>query len=470
MRLPYFYQQMLGFLAVIFTMLIITGFFLLQFARNTALNDTEETLFSYAEALVEENLTLIELGRAQNLLSNQDVMITVFNEEQAMIYPQLPNYDAPSLNEESLNNLKKGERLSLAIYQNDILGNSQESAIIYLPFFQSGNRDFSGYVAVSAPVTWIDEEMTELRENLMYTLLISAIGSIVISLLFAQYQVKRINKLRTATHEVTEGNFSIRLDHKDRDEVDELAADFNTMINSLEESTIEIERQEERRKNFMADAAHEMRTPLTTINGLLEGMEYEIIPETQKKRSIQLMRKETARLIRLVNENLDYENIRANKIQLHKQTIRVKEVFHTVASQLSEQAEESGNKIVVDAEDNLVVYADYDRLIQIVFNLVKNSIQFTSNGTIILKAKEQEEYTIICIQDNGLGMSEDEQKNIWDRYYKADLSRRNTRFGESGLGLSIVQQLISLHDGKIQVESELQKGTTFIIHLKKKDN
>ena len=164
----------------------------------------------------------------------------------------------------------------------------------------------------------------------------------------------------------------------DKDEFDDLAEDFNKMAASLKESQEEINRQEERRRQFMADASHEMRTPLTTINGLLEGLQYNAIPENQKENAIKLMQNETARLIRLVNENLDLE-------------------------------------------------------------------------------------TIVRISDTGIGMTEEQILNIWDRYYKVDPSRKNTKYGESGLGLPIVQQLVRLHKGKINVESEPGKGTTFII-------
>jgi signal transduction histidine kinase len=269
--------------------------------------------------------------------------------------------------------------------------------------------------------------------------------------------------MRSATKEVAAGNFDVVVPNRNRDEFDDLADDFNRMTVSLKESQDEIERQEERRKQFMADASHEMRTPLTTINGLLEGMQYNAIPENQREKAIKLMQNETSRLIRLVNENLDYEKIRTNQISILLQEFNATEAVATLLTQLSAKAEASGDQLILQTEEPIMVYADYDRFVQVMVNLIQNAIQFTKDGTIAVAITKLEKATEIKISDTGIGMSEDQVKNIWDRYYKADPSRKNTKYGESGLGLSIVQELVRLHNGTIEVSSELDKGTTFTV-------
>lgn len=116
-----------------------------------------------------------------------------------------------------------------------------------------------------------------------------------------------------------------------------------------------------------------------------------------------------------------------------------------------------------------MVYADYDRLVQIIFNITQNAIQFTENGVISISAEKGNEETIIRISDNGIGMNEEQLRNIWERYYKADPSRKNTKYGESGLGLSIVHQLMQLHQGSVTVESKEGKGTTFTLRFPNKN-
>ena len=109
------------------------------------------------------------------------------------------------------------------------------------------------------------------------------------------------------------------------------------------------------------------------------------------------------------------------------------------------------------------VYADYDRFVQIIFNVVQNAIQFTQNGQITIKAERGFHEAVFTISDTGIGMTPEQVRNIWDRYYKADPSRKNTKYGESGLGLSIVHSLVKQHGGDIKVSSELHQGTTFKI-------
>jgi len=136
-----------------------------------------------------------------------------------------------------------------------------------------------------------------------------------------------------------------------------------------------------------------------------------------------------------------------------------------VKEQLLSQAEEKNNIMIIEADENEIIYADYDRLIQILINIVKNSIQFTQNGKIFLRGKPGYKETIIEIEDTGIGMDEKEIENIWQRFYKADLSRTNNKYGEFGLGLSIVKQLVLLHQGEINVTSKKGKGTKFEIKL-----
>lgn len=463
MRMNYFYQQMLAFFAVVMTVLIILGFSFLQFARNTAYQSTEKQLFGYAESLIDVDLQTEKIENGQIILKNQGVSIFVFDYKDDMIYPSTTKKYVSGISDGDLNKLKNGEPLTLSQRSTDFFGNQVDTAIVYQPFFTQSTGEFSGFIAVSAPISTIEASLKDIRNNLFSAFIFSIIGATIASYLFAKFQVSRINRIRSATHKVARGDFNVQLENREMDEFDDLAADFNSMVDSLKKSQEEIERQENRRRQFMADAAHEMRTPLTTINGLLEGIEHDMIPENQKQRSIQLMQNETRRLIRLVNENLDYEKIRSNQIILQKQTFNAYEALEMIVEQLEVKANESGNELILDCPTDLLVFADYDRFSQIIVNIIQNAIQFTDNGKISITGYSDENESIIKIKDSGIGMSAEEVESIWERYYKADVSRKNTKYGESGLGLAIVQQLVTLHGASVTVESLPGEGTTFTL-------
>jgi signal transduction histidine kinase len=305
----------------------------------------------------------------------------------------------------------------------------------------------------------------EINRYLLYTVLIALVVSLLLSWILAKIHVNRIRRMRDATSRVSGGDYTVHVPSSQYDEIGELANDFNQMVRKINTSMEEIESLENRRRNFMADVAHELRTPLTTISGVIEGLKNDMIPEAEKEKGIQLVSQESKRLIRLVNENLDYDKIRSNQVKLTYEEIQLLDVFEIIKETLYPQAEEKNNRIVIDVDESVLIHADYDRLIQILINITKNSIQFTENGSIILRGRAGYKESIIEIEDTGIGIEPLEIEKIWHRFYKADISRTSTPFGEFGLGLSIVKKLVELHHGEIFVTSERDQGTKFVIRF-----
>ncbi|MFD1418722.1 sensor histidine kinase [Companilactobacillus keshanensis] len=477
------YQNMLSFLIVILTTLGIILYSVTSTSTTWEYNRTYKSLESYAGNLEKialktdpdtgeiHNITGDNIRTVEQVLSDRNVQFAVFDYKNNQVYPAHPNNVKLHLKKSYWNKLKQGKTIRNIQKPEGTEGNPQLSkkgdiSYVYVltPWFQNGK--LVAAVWAGSDVSELQTNIGEINSRLYFALLISLLAAIILSFLLSRYQVNRINRLRGATRRVANNDFSVQIESKDRDELDDLANDFNKMVKSLEASDKEIKRQEQRRKEFMADASHEMRTPLTTINGLLEGLAYDAIPEESKGQSIELMRNETNRLIRLVNENLDYEKIRTNQITLARREFDANIPLRDITSQLKKKAEESNDKLILETpEDQLMTYADYDRFVQVMFNIMQNSIQFTNDGEVVVTGyrADDKHASIFTIEDTGIGMSEDQVKNIWDRYYKADPSRKNRKYGESGLGLSIVHQLIENHGGEINVNSKLDKGTTFTV-------
>jgi signal transduction histidine kinase len=479
--MKYLYQQLLSFIGVIALIILIVGASFTQLTKQTMQENNYDQLYGYAVSALEtremfsKTPTMTErdvLNSAfqltERVLQQQDVQFVFINKDKQIQYPTVgadKTLDF-SIIDKNWKQLSAGKKVYTTENTN-IYGQKSTSAYVMLPVYSTNlatnTDDLIGALVITQPAKNVADSVAAVTKNLGKGFIFSVIVALILSYFVANFQVNRINRMRKATKEITSGNFDIKLPVHDKDEFDDLAEDFNKMAESLKESQEEINRQEERRRQFMADASHEMRTPLTTINGLLEGLQYNAIPENQKENAIKLMQNETARLIRLVNENLDYEKIRTNQISIVVKKFDATETINNIITQLSAKAEAAGDSLTLETAEPIDVYADYDRFVQIVVNIVQNAIQFTKDGAIKIYLEKGYLETIVRISDTGIGMSEEQLKNIWDRYYKVDPSRKNTKYGESGLGLPIVQQLVRLHKGKISVTSELGKGSTFTI-------
>ncbi|WP_086313262.1 sensor histidine kinase [Enterococcus sp. 7F3_DIV0205] len=477
--MKYLYQQLLAFWGVIILIILIVGTSFTQLTKKTLQDNNYEQLRGYAisawktkdsitrlPGMTDQDIWNTSFSLFEGFLSNQDVQFVFYDRNMQVQYPLNTQHKLDnSVIKENWDALMEGQQ-EYATINKDIYGNKNMSSYVMMPVSTTNAQNENiiiGALVITQPAKNVSDSVDAITANLFKGFIISSIVGLILSYFFASFQVKRINRMRKATKEITSGNFDVKLVTHDKDEFDDLAEDFNKMAESLKESREEIDRQEDRRRQFMADASHEMRTPLTTINGLLEGLQYNAIPEGQRENAIKLMQNETSRLIRLVNENLDYEKIRTNQISIVVKKFNATETLKDILTQLEGKAESANDKLILEADEAIDVYADYDRFVQIMVNIIQNAIQFTQDGEIRVHLQKGYLETIITISDTGIGMTEEQVQNIWDRYYKVDPSRKNTKYGESGLGLSIVQQLVRLHKGKISVESQENKGTSFTI-------
>ena len=458
--MKYFYQQLFGFVSVVLLTIAACGILFYNVMSNNVYTQRSQQLQSYAKGLIATDMSDADIYKLGTILREENVSIAMFDENNAMTYPSSSIDTKTALTEDELNHLKNGAAINLKEVQMNFTGEAVDNLItVYYPIIKNGQ--YKGYVALASPMSRIQTEVRELRNSMFIAFGAAIIIGIMMSFVFANYQTRRINKLRMATHKISEGDFDVKLPVESRDEFDDLIKDFNNMAHSLRESEREVERQENVRRQFMMDVAHEMRTPLTTMNGLLDGLKYNMVPESRRGRSLELISSETQRLIRLVNENLDYEKIRSNQVVLVQHRFAGIGAIQTVVEQMQELAKVKNNTLRYECDKDFSVYADYDRFVQILVNITKNANQFTDNGEIVVKACNEGKKAIVEISDTGIGINESEIKEIWERFYKADVSRKSTKYGESGLGLAIVKSLVTSHRGTISVKSEVNKGTTF---------
>lgn len=470
---------MLSFTIAIMALMIVLASAFIHATNRTLYQNTWQQLQTYSDSLVEdairydmsdrsfEGFANESLAANAALLSDQKIHFAIFDMSKKQTF--INSGYTPSISSSQWKRLKKGETIYLKIANPRIKANRKNGTgmtEVLRPYFY--HHKLIAVVSIGTFLSVIQENLRQTTINLLLSLIIGCVVTIILSYFLAHAVTNRIERLRKATKQVAEGNYDVHVPVHCNDEIDDLSRSFNQMTVSLRESEQEIRRQEERRRQFMADAAHEMRTPLTTINGILEGLQYDAIPEEDKKHSIELMRNDTQRLIRLVNDNLDYEKIRTNQIAMERKVFDAAAALHNLIDQLQKKAQAQNDQLHLAVPPTLRVYVDYDRFIQIMFNLIQNAIQFTTHGTIQVSGRHLAKGSQFVVQDNGIGMTKDQVANIWDRFYKADPSRANTK-GESGLGLAIVHQLVQLHGGSIEVKSTLHEGTTFTVYFPDRD-
>jgi signal transduction histidine kinase len=235
-------------------------------------------------------------------------------------------------------------------------------------------------------------------------------------------------------------------------EFNELGYSFNRMANSLENV-------ENRRRELISDLTHELRTPLTVVRGYLEELaDHRIEPSEEL---FQKMVQETRRLERLTSDLQELSKAEAGYLSINRQPIQLYPLLESLVEKFRDQLLEDGPILQLESPRDLpLVFADLDRTEQILVNLLGNAIRYTENGSITLKAWREKKWLWLAIIDTGIGIDQEDISLIFERFWRADKSRSRYS-GGTGIGLAIARRLVELQGGKIEVESELGKGSEF---------
>ena len=302
---------------------------------------------------------------------------------------------------------------------------------------------------------------TEYRATLNQALFISgAVGitlSVVLSWWLSQRIVKPLRLLVNVSHEIADGHYEQRLSFKGQDEVGELVQGFNRMAEALA-------RTETMRRELLADVTHELKTPLASIKAYMEGLQDGVIPATPE--SYESIQRETSRLQRLV---LDLQALSQAEAQLrvNSQPVPLMSLLERLVERFQPQYQEKHIQLQLNpVSESLIVRADADRLEQVLTNVLGNALQYTqSGGTVSIRVATKPDSVQVMIHDTGVGLSEIDQKRIFQRFYRVDKSRARAS-GGSGIGLTIAKSLLEAQGGRIWAESAgLGTGSTFHIQI-----
>lgn len=272
------------------------------------------------------------------------------------------------------------------------------------------------------------------------------------------YSYRMTRPLRTmcdATKSFAMGDFSVRVPVFSDDEVGELAKAFNQMAETLANS-------ESMNRNFIANVSHELKTPMTTISGFIDGIIDGTIPPEKEQYYLGIVSTEVKRLSRLVKTMLDLSRIDSGKMVLRRARFDISNTIFVALLSFESKIDEKKIEIRgLEDSQPIFVDGDPDMIHQVLYNLLENAVKFTNvNGYIEIHAVEEPERVTVSIRNSGPGISPDDVKMIFDRFYKTDKSRSQDKNG-MGLGLYIVKTMVQLHGGEIHVESVENEYTLF---------
>lgn len=229
------------------------------------------------------------------------------------------------------------------------------------------------------------------------------------------------------------------------------------------EDITDMKKLEKMRSQFVANVSHELKTPLTSIKGFAETLRYVDDEETRHK-FLNIINEESERLTRLINDILSLSSIEHTKVLKQEKIFMMKEM-EKIYSLFYTSAKSRNIELIFDQKEDIVIRGDRDQFKQLILNLTDNALKYTKEkGKVILALEKREDYAVITIKDTGVGIPKKHLERIFERFYRVDKSRDRV-MGGTGLGLAIVKHIVLSFGGTITVESEVQKGTTFIISL-----
>lgn len=393
----------------------------------------------------------------ENISENSSSSIIILSVNQKVFYAS--GKDLP-LNESAL---AGNEALHSILRRNTAIGSgtlnglfSQKALYACYPMVQD-DRTVIGIVIAAMPFPHVSEEILSVYALIMFCMLLI---SVALSFLLAKQISRPLHKINAAAAKVALGEYNENVFTDNTiAEISELTENFNHMIKSLHAV-------EDSRRSFVASVSHELRTPLTTINGFLDGIIDGTIPPEMTGHYLEICSSESKRLAKLTNELLEMSRMENADQPLQITTVDIAECLRQQIILYEEKVEEKNIDVMLNlTHESCLCLCDKDAITRVFINLLDNAFKFVNvGGTVSVSITQNKELATISVENSGKGISKEDCRNIFDKFFKGDKSRSEDRSG-LGLGLYMVRNIINRHGQKIWVESEPDVYTRFTFCL-----
>ena len=326
-------------------------------------------------------------------------------------------------------------------------------------------------ITIADSVTGRDSLQIMTKDLLITAFVILVFTSVSVGLWIYRSIAAPLVKIRRATQNIKEGNLDFVLEVEGADEFSELCRDFEEMRRRLKESAEEKIVLDKENKELISNISHDLKTPITAVKGYVEGI-MDGVADTPEKmdRYVRIIYNKTNEMDHLINELTFYSKIDTNRIPYVFSKLNVDDYFADCAEEVGLELETRGIQLYYAnyVDKDVLVIADGEQIRRVIYNIVSNAIKYMDKekGVIQIRVKDVGDFIQVEIEDNGKGIAAKDLPNIFDRFYRTDVSRNSSK-GGSGIGLSIVRKILEDHGGKVWATSREGIGTIMYFVLRK---
>ncbi|NEW08599.1 HAMP domain-containing histidine kinase [Paenibacillus sp. SYP-B3998] len=439
---------MILFLVVLFIFSFVIDQIFAGFIHNKILKEADELSARYVSMMESHGDVMMDM---MSELSNAGIYIMDNKGEVISSTGQLKEYESILATSSDLSTLASGQSL-----QKEVNFTSNKRYLVSAkPLRHEGA--YMGSVFIFSSLDELDRSVTRARQFI----LLAGIGALLLAVGITYIISKRMSlpliQIETVSRRMATGDLDARVKVESEDEIGSLSQAINDLAT-------ELQRYRANRSEFLANISHELRTPITYLEGytqlLSEGL-YDT--EEEKKQYLDVLRQESVRLKHLIQDLFELSKMEEGKLNLDLEWIDLNEIVESCTEKVALKAKQKGISILSHVDQQLpMLYADGNRMEQVFLNLLDNAIRYSEKGEIMITIHQIQSELLIIIADTGMGIPKDEIAYIFERFYRVEKSR-SREHGGTGLGLAIVKKLVETQGGSIRVNSTFGIGTQFHI-------
>ncbi|ATD55973.1 sensor histidine kinase [Clostridium chauvoei] len=441
-----------NFFVVIFSIVVFLNILLLIFVRKYYYDNTEELLRNqirvsttfYNKYFSASSLVDAIYDNVDAFWNQSNAQVEILDINGNLLMDSIGAKDKVLLNTPDIEKAINGQSSrwigKVDYYENKIM-------VVSSPIVSNGNP--IGIIRLITSLEEVDGTIEVIVVFFLFISIVVLIIGVMLSILLSNSITEPVNSLIFVAERMADGDLGIRSTVRGEDEVGKLANTLNYMAD-------ELEKREQLKNEFISSVSHELRTPLTAIKGWAITLNDEATDKETLKVGFDIIEKETDRLTTMVEELLDFSRLINENISLRKSYEDVDNLIVYIKNYMSPRAQREGLEFKVNKINNLgTAYLDVDRLKQVLINLLDNSFKFTkANGNVSLNVLREDNYIKFIIEDNGVGISKQDLPKVKEKFFKGKNSK-----SQNGIGLSICDEIIKLHNGKFIINSTIDKGT-----------